>query len=140
MFAGAAKVQPLLVNAVRLKVFWVRVLCEDFQEQLNLLSVLARLCSPLGPEFVAIKVVEDFEANPQTRAEAVFMIAEIALVLGRIDWAQVLAPVDHTQGLQSVAETLARLDALLVRLDQAPADLMSYSHRAIQESRACLHF
>lgn len=100
----------------------------------------ARLASPLGPEFVAIKVVEDAEARPQNRAEAVFTIAEIALAVGRVDWTHVLERVDRRKGLMVVTQTLARLEALRARLGESPADLVSYATRAIEESRACLPF
>ncbi len=98
----------------------------------------SRLSSPLGPDFVATKVVEAFEAGRQSRAEAVFTIAEIALTVGRVDWAAVLAQVDRGIGLRAVEDALARLDALRQRVGQAPAELMSYARRAILESRECL--
>lgn len=100
----------------------------------------ARLASPLGPAFVATKVVEDAEAHPQTRAEAVFTIAEIALAVGRIDWTRVLAPVDRRKGVAVVTQTLERLEASRAQLGESPADLVSYARRAIEESRACLPF
>lgn len=98
----------------------------------------SRLASPLGPDFVATKVVEAFEAGRQSRAEAIFTVAEIALTVGRVDWQRALAYVDRADGARLVADTIARLDALRQRIGEAPADLMSYAQRAISESRQCL--
>lgn len=103
-------------------------------------TLRARLGSPLGPEFVATKVAEAFEAGQQTRAEAVFTIAEIALAVGRVNWAHVLENIDRTEGLALVDEILGRLDALRARIGEATADLASYTRRAIKEARECLNF
>lgn len=98
----------------------------------------ARLASPLGPEFVAVKVVEAAEDGRQSRAEAVFTIAEIALSVGRVEWSRVLTSADRAEGLRLVADALLRLDALRHRIGQAAVDLSSYAQRAIRESLACL--
>lgn len=98
----------------------------------------ARLAGPLGPAFVASKIAEAFEAGQQSRAEAIFMIAEIALAVGRVKWAHVLEHVDRTEGLALVEQTLARLNALRARIGGAPTDLSSYANRAIKEARECL--
>jgi len=96
-----------------------------------------RLASPLGPEFVATKVAEAFEAGHQSRAEALFTIAEIALAVGRVDWPVVLDRVDRAQGCRLVEEALLRLDALRARVGSQTADLASYARRAIEEARKC---
>lgn len=96
------------------------------------------LASPLGPVFVATKIAEAFEAGEQSRAEAIFTIAEIALSVGRIDWARVLLHVDLQQGAQMVEDTLSTLDALRVRVGSDQADLASYASRAIKEARKCI--
>lgn len=101
-------------------------------------ALRSRLASPLGPDFVATKVVEAFEIGRQSRAEAIFTIAEIALTVGRVAWPVVLVQVDRADGLRLVADALARLDTLRQRIRKAPADLMSYAQRAIRESRECL--
>jgi hypothetical protein len=101
-------------------------------------TLRGRLASPLGPVFVATKVVEAFEAGEQSRAEAIFTIAEIALSVGRIDWPRVLAQVDLPQGAQMVEDTLSTLDALRARVGSEPADLASYASRAIKEARKCI--
>ena len=101
-------------------------------------TLRGRLASPLGPEFVATKVAEAFETGHQTRAEAIFTIAEIALAVGRVDWSLVLAKVDRTQGSQLVGEVLVRLDALRARVGSQTADLASYATRAIKEARRCV--
>ncbi|MBR8034482.1 hypothetical protein [Burkholderia vietnamiensis] len=101
-------------------------------------TLRAHLAGPLGPEFVAEKVVEAFELDQQTRAEAVFTLAEIALAVGRVDWAYVLEHIDRTEGRTLVSETLERLDALRAQIGEEPADLASYACRAIKEARQCL--
>jgi len=101
-------------------------------------TLRGRLASPLGPEFVATKVAEAFEAGHQSRAEAIFTIAEIALALGRVDWLLVLAHVDRTQGSRLVDEVLVRLDVLQTRVGSQTADLASYASRAIEEARKCV--
>lgn len=101
-------------------------------------TLRGRLASPLGPEFVATKVVEAFEAGEQSRAEAIFTIAEIALSVGRIDWPRVLAHVDLPKGAQMVEDTLSTLEALRARVGSEPADLASYASRAIKEARKCI--
>lgn len=100
----------------------------------------ARLAGPLGPEFVAAKVVEACKAEDQSRAEAIFTVAEIALSVGRVDWSHVLEYVDDARGRALVEETLGRLDSLRSQIDNAPKDLESYTSRAIKEARRCLAF
>jgi hypothetical protein len=101
-------------------------------------TLRSRLASPLGPEFVAAKLVESIQTGGRSRGEAVFAIGEIALTVGRVAWSSVLKSVDDDAGLRLVRATLERLDALRQRIDPAPVDLMSYARRAIQESHACL--
>lgn len=98
----------------------------------------ARLGSPLGPAFVATKVVESFEAGNQARAEAVFTIAEIALAVARVNWEHVVEHVDRGCGLTLVHQTLDRLDALLARIGNGRSDVASYAGRAIEEARRCV--
>ena len=101
-------------------------------------TLRGRLASPLGPVFVATKVAEAFEAGEQSRAEAIFTIAEIALSVGRIDWPRVLAHVNLPRGMQMVEDTLSTLDALRARVGSEPSDLASYASRAIKEARKCI--
>lgn len=101
-------------------------------------TLRARLASPLGPEFVGTKVVEAYEASQQTRAEAIFTIAEIALTVGRVNWDYVLQYINRVEGRAIASETLARLDDLRSRIGDEPADLASYARRAIKEARECL--
>lgn len=98
----------------------------------------AHLSSPLGPEFVATKVVEAFESNQQSQAEALFTIAEIALTVGRVDWTYVTEAIDDKQILDLVRQTLHNLNALCERVGDTPVDLASYAHRAIKEANRCL--
>ncbi|KAF1004097.1 MAG: hypothetical protein GAK28_04261 [Luteibacter sp.] len=101
-------------------------------------ALRARLASPLGPVFVAVKVVEAAEMGHQTQAEAIFTVAEIALTMSRVPWAQLLHHVDRIEGTALVRECIDRLDGLRVRIKGAPADLAAYAGRAMEEVRSCL--
>lgn len=101
-------------------------------------TLQAHLSSPFGPEFVATKVAEACETGHQTRAEAIFTIAEIALTVGRTRWAHVFEHIDPTEGLAIVDKTLNRLDMLRAQIGDEPAEIASYARRAITEARACL--
>ena len=103
-------------------------------------TLRARLAGPLGPEFVAAKVVEAYEdeEQQQSRSEAVFTIAEIALSVGRVDWSHVLEHVDRERGSALVRDTLQRLNALRGRIDNVPSELASYASRASKEAMKCL--
>jgi len=108
------------------------------RQPITIEALQARLTGPLGPEFVAVKVVEGYEALDQSRADALFTIAEIALSVGRVNWSCVLEHVDGTRGRMLVDESLGRLDALRSGIDDMPSDVASYSIRAIKEARRCL--
>jgi hypothetical protein len=101
-------------------------------------TLRAHLASPLGPEFVATKVKEACEQGLQTRAEALFTIAEIALAVGRVNWARVLEHIDQAQGLALVSDTFLTLEALIAQVGEKPVNLASYAGRAIKEARGCL--
>ena len=103
-------------------------------------TLRARLAGPLGPEFVAAKVVEAYqdEEQQQSRSEAVFTIAEIALSVGRVDWSHVLEHVDRERGSALVRDTLQHLNALRGRIDNVPSELASYARRASKEAMKCL--
>jgi hypothetical protein len=108
------------------------------RQVITLDTLRAQLAAPLGPEFVSTKVVEAHEAGDQSRSDAVFTVAEVALSVGRVNWSHVLEHVDDAAGRALVAETLGRLDALRLRIGNEPAELASYSRRAIAEARRCL--
>lgn len=101
-------------------------------------TLSARLAGPLGPTFVATKVLEAVETNKKTRAEAIFTIAEIALTIGRINWDQVFEHINSEVGIKKIGETLDRLDALRVRAGAEPSEIASYACRAFNEARKCL--
>lgn len=101
-------------------------------------ALKARLAGPLGPTFVATKVVEALEQHEQSRAEAIFTIAEISLTIGRVNWAHVLEHIDRSEGIAIINHTLNRLDALRERAGCEPLDLVSYACRAVTEARKCL--
>lgn len=105
---------------------------------IDLDSLRARLAGPLGPEFVALKIAEAHQAGEQSRAEAIFSIAELALAVGRVNWTDVLKHVDAPAGRAVVEESLGCLDMLRLRVGDEPADLAAYASRAIEEARQCL--
>ena len=108
------------------------------RQVITLETLRARLAGPLGPEFVSTKVVDAYKSAEQSRADAIFTIAEIALCVGRVNWAHALEHVDAGLGRALVEATLERLDAARSCVDDAPADLASYAQRAIKEARRCL--
>lgn len=99
----------------------------------------ARLAGPLGPTFVATKVVEAANSGEQSRAEAMFTIAEIALTVGRSKWAPVLESIDHREGYLLIEQVLSQLDALRGSLEGSSDAITSYAQRAISEARKCLN-
>lgn len=110
------------------------------RQVLTLDTLRARLEGPLGPEFVATKVVEACQNGEQTRAQALFTVAEIALVVGRVRWSDVLEHVDGQSGRKLVDATLDRLEMLHREICEESTDLASYAERAMRESRRCLIF
>jgi len=115
------------------------------RQVITLDTLRARLAGPLGPEFVAAKVLEAYTTAKQsngdtafTSADTAFTIAEFALSVGRVDWSHVLEHVDAARGEALVAETLTRLDILRSQVADASADIASYAERAIKEARRCL--
>lgn len=101
-------------------------------------TLRSHLASPLGPEFVAAKVKEAWEQSLQTPAETLFTIAEIALAVGRVDWAHVLEHTDQAQGLALVSGTFMKLEVLIAQIADKPSGMHSYAVRAIKEARRCL--
>jgi hypothetical protein len=106
---------------------------------LTLDGLAARLRGPLGPGFVARKVREEcvLEDPQDKRAEALFTLAEIALVLARVPWRETLRRVDASGGLDLVRDALAGIDELRRELGDDPADVADYAQRAIQEAIRC---
>ena len=98
----------------------------------------ARLSGPLGPLFVASKVVAEFHEGSQPRPDTMFTLAEIALTVGRVPWGEALQYLDRTEGAKLVGETIDALDTLRAQLGSDPADLADYAERAIKEAKRCL--
>ena len=98
----------------------------------------ARLAGPLGPTFVSTKVTESHETGRLTRAEAIFTLAEIALVIGRVNWSHVFEQLDRNEGLRLVKEHLSLIDTLRKRIDTGSDDLSSYARRAIEGAHVWL--
>lgn len=108
------------------------------RQVLSLETLRARLAGPLGPVFVATKVVEACEAKEQTPAEALFTVAEIALSLGRVNWRHVLEQVDPVQGLAFVVAALEKIIEIRSRIVTAPSSMAAYADRAMKEARLCV--
>ena len=98
----------------------------------------ARLLGPLGPQFIASKIVAEFHEGIQSRPYAIFTLAEIALSLGRVPWNQALQFIDHAEALQRIEDTIDELDNLRAQLGPEPADLVGYATHAIKEAKLCL--
>lgn len=110
------------------------------QPVLTLDALVARLCSPLGPAFVAQRTADDAESEQMTSADALFTLAEIALTIGRVDWTKAIRFKETAEGMSAVQHALDEIAALQVRLSDAPADLVQYAERAMKEARRCLAF
>jgi hypothetical protein len=106
---------------------------------LTLDALAAHLNGPLGPTFVAKKVREEcLPSYPEEkRAEVLFTLAGVALVLSRVPWVEVLSQVDAAAGLVMVRDSLSVIDGLRAELGLEPKDVASYSLRAIQEAMRC---
>lgn len=98
----------------------------------------ARLLGPLGPRFVASKVVAEYFDGAQPRPDTMFTLAEIALSVARVPWDETLQHIDRAEGVRHVEETLDHLDSLRAQLGGEPADLAGYATRAIKEAQRCL--
>jgi hypothetical protein len=98
----------------------------------------ARLSGPLGPQFVAARVVSEYHEGAQPRADTMFTLAEIALAVARVRWDETLRYLDRAEGAKLVHETIDALDGLRAQLGADPADLAVYTTRAIQEAKRCL--
>lgn len=105
------------------------------RQVITLEALNARLAGPLGPEFVATKVAEAYEAQEQSRPEALFTVAEIALTVGRINWKHVVEHVQKEDGTALIARTLERLADIRSRIGNEPAEMAAYADRAIKEAR-----
>ncbi|CCH78212.1 hypothetical protein BN12_2620027 [Nostocoides japonicum T1-X7] len=101
-------------------------------------ALTARLAGPLGPMFVARKTVDDVEEGRKETADGLFTLAEIALTIGRVNWAEALRRVDETEGRRVARASLDDLEVLAARLGGEPVDLAHYSTRAVREARRCL--
>lgn len=105
---------------------------------LTLEALNARLTGPLGPEFVATKVAEAYEAQEQSRPEALFTVAEIALTVSRVNWKHVTEHIQNDCGIELIAKTLERLAGIRSHIGDEPADMAAYAERAIKEARQWL--
>ena len=109
------------------------------RQVITLEALNARLTGPLGPEFVAIKLAEAYEAQDQSQPEALFTVAEIALTVGRVNWKHVIEHVEKKDlGISLVVKTLERLADVRKRIGDLPADMAAYADRSIKEAHQWL--
>lgn len=105
---------------------------------LTMEALAARLASPLGPEFLALKVCEEVATGDQQQPEGLFTLAEISLAVGRVDWDAALEHVDRAANLSLVSATLDRLDILRAGLGENPPSIAAYAVKSIEEARRWL--
>lgn len=98
----------------------------------------ARLSGPLGPVFIANRLVTEFNNGGQPRADTLFTLAEIALSVARVPWDQTLQHVDRGEAASKVRNVLSVLSDLRFQIGDEPSDLASYAARAIMEARTCI--
>lgn len=98
----------------------------------------ARLNGPLGPRFIAEKIVMDYLQGAIPGAEALFVLAEIALSVARVDWANTLPGTERNTGLALVEAMLVALAELRTRVGNEPTDVARYAAHAIREAKRCL--
>lgn len=102
-------------------------------------TLVARLSGPLGPTFIATRLVEECETQHLAPNEALFTLAEIALSLSRVPWAKTLEQVDATEGRGLVVTALDDIARSILRIGKDDSDLVRYAKRAIGEAKRCLH-
>lgn len=100
----------------------------------------SRLRSPLGPLGLTEHVLVDVDDGRMEKPEAVFTLAEIALSMGRVDWAVLLGERPNGAG-PAAGELAAAFDRLARAIDQLgdlPTDLDEYARESVERSRRCL--
>ena len=112
----------------------------ELRPAMTLEALKGRLNSPLGPLFVATKVVEAFKSGKQSAAEAMFTLAEISLVLARINWSQALALIDQRQGRDEIEKTIKKINKLRLQINSNSSSIALYATRAIKEARQCVSY
>lgn len=100
----------------------------------------ARLSGPLGPRFLARKVIEDAAAGHMSNVEALFTLAEVSLSISRVRWSTVCAHIDIADGRRLVRQVLDDLDRLRSDLRTGGGEVVEYSDSASKEAQACLKF
>lgn len=98
----------------------------------------SRLRTPLGPLGLTEHVSADVEDGRMDTPEAVFTLAEIALAMGRVDWAALLAAPVRGAGADELAAAFDGLELAIDGLGELPADLDDYVRVAVGRSRGCL--
>ncbi len=101
----------------------------------------ARLASPLGPRHLADKIAEAVRSGEQSKAEALFTLAEIVLTVGRVAWTRTcahLSPADRGTALAAITRTVEHLDRVRTDLGAEPVSMAAYAQRACEETHRCL--
>ncbi|MGW0024717.1 phospholipase D family protein [Rhodococcus sp. NPDC003383] len=100
----------------------------------------ARLSRPLGPRFLARKIVEDAAAGKLSKAEALFTLSEVALSVSRVPWSAVCVRIDAAEGRRLVRQVFDELDEVRARVPAVEGEIAEYSFSALKEARKCLNF
>ena len=104
-------------------------------------AMKARLARPLGPTALATKIVESVTAQADSKAGGLFKLGELALAVGRADWATCLSrlsPHDAALARLAIDQSLDEIGDQLALLVTGPEDITEYARRAVKEARACL--
>lgn len=129
---------------------WLSVALQGLQARLGrpvltVEALEARLSGPLGPLFLGTKICEAVEIGDQTAAEGLFSLAEIALSVGRVNWAAAAVHLDGGSQAWKPAVTRAveqlneMATGLLRDSSQEREDpVAEYADRAFQEAQRCL--
>ncbi|OYD71386.1 hypothetical protein [Rhodococcus sp. OK302] len=104
-------------------------------------AIQARLAGLLGPISLADKVVESVSGQNDSAAGGLFKLAELALAVGRTNWAAAWADLsedDVLQARRAVIDAIQHLSSAIKSIASGPVDITDYAHRATQEALRCL--
>lgn len=96
-----------------------------------------RLTGILGPEHIANLLLESSNNDSQLVGEIQFILAELALVLSRIEWSHLCSSRDLKKVKSRIDETIRRIEALSQSMPVAEVDdgTRGYIERAFKAAR-----
>lgn len=102
-------------------------------------ALAARLASPLAPNFLAAKTAQSVLEGEQDLPEGLFTLGELALELGRVNWATTFKALEDTaEAYALVGGAIDQVKAHVASLGSDETALMGYATRCVQEARRCL--